>query len=125
KWSASLSVPARVPEMFRRAFTLLRTGRRAPVVLELPVDVAGEEIDAPAYAAARPVRSAGDPADVREAVGLLLRAKRPVLHAGQGVLWAEAWDELRELAELLGIPVMTTLTGKSAFPEDHPLSLGT
>jgi thiamine pyrophosphate-dependent acetolactate synthase large subunit-like protein len=125
KWTASLSVPARVPEMFRRAYTLLRTGRRAPVVLELPADVAAEEIEAPAYTVAQPVRSAGDPAAVREAVRLLLRAKRPVLHAGQGVLWAEAWDELRELAELLSIPVMTTLTGKSAFPEDHPLALGT
>ena len=55
---------------------------------------------------------------------MLLAAKRPVLHAGHGVLWAQAWDELRELAELLQIPVMTTMAGKSAFPEDHPLALG-
>lgn len=125
KWSASLAVPERVPEMLRRAFTLLRTGRRAPVVLELPGDVASEEVELPAYTAAPPVRSGGDPDDVREAVRLLLNAKRPLLHAGQGVLWAEAWDELRELAEFVGAPVMTTLTGKSAFPENHPLSLGT
>ena len=55
----------------------------------------------------------------------LLAAKRPIIHAGQGVLYAEAWTELQELAELLQAPVMTTLSGKSAFPEDHPLALGT
>src|SRR5207244_471909 len=102
-----------------------RSGRRAPVVLELPLDVGNEEMDAPAYTPARATRAAGDPADVREAVRILLNARRPVLHAGQGVLWAEATEELRALAEFLGVPVMTTLTGKSAFPEDHPLSLGT
>jgi acetolactate synthase-1/2/3 large subunit len=125
KWAAALSVPEQVPARLRHAFTLLRSGRRAPVVLELPGDVAGAEIASPAYTPPKPARSAGDPGDVREAVRILLQAKRPVLHVGQGVLWAEAWDELRALAECIGAPVMTTLTGKSAFPEDHPLSLGT
>lgn len=125
KWSATLSVPERVPERLRRAFTLLRSGRRAPVVLELPTDVAGASIEAPAYRPARPLRSAGDPEDVREAARMLRAARRPLLHAGQGVLWAEAWEELRALAELIQAPVMTTLPGKSAFPEDHPLALGT
>ena len=55
---------------------------------------------------------------------MLLAAKRPVLYAGQGVHWAEAWGELKQLAELLAIPVTTSLQGKSAFPETHPLSLG-
>src|SRR5919204_60759 len=72
-----------------------------------------------------PLRAAADPAAVREAVRVLRGASRPLLHVGQGVLWAEAWDELREFAELVRAPVMTTLPGKSAFPEDHPLSLGT
>src|ERR671929_124571 len=70
-------------------------------------------------------RAGADPAQVREAVRTLLQARRPLLHVGQGVLWAEAWDELREFAELVQAPVMTTLPGKSAFPEDHPLSVGT
>jgi acetolactate synthase-1/2/3 large subunit len=124
KWSSTLAVPERVPERLRRAFTLLRTGRRAPVVLEVPGDVAAAEIELPAYRPAPPVRSAGDPADVREAVRILRSAAHPLLHVGSGVLWAEAWDDLRALAEAVQAPVMTTLTAKSAFPEEHPLALG-
>ena len=124
KWSARIAAPRRVPPFLRRAFSLMRNGRPGPVVLELPIDVAFEEVEAFTYKPAVTVRSEGDPADVRVALKMLLAAERPVLHVGQGVLWAEAWDELRELAELLCLPVMTTLTGKSAFPEDHPLALG-
>src|SRR5262249_54155731 len=91
KWSTQVSSAERIPALLRRAFTLLRTGRRAPVALEVPVDVAGEEIAAFDYVPVRPVRSGGDPADVREAVRILLQARRPVLHVGQGVHWAEAW----------------------------------
>jgi thiamine pyrophosphate-dependent acetolactate synthase large subunit-like protein len=65
-----------------------------------------------------------DPEAVRAAVSLLLAAKRPVLYVGQGVHWAEAWGEVAQLSELLAIPVCTSLQGKSAFPETHPLSLG-
>jgi acetolactate synthase-1/2/3 large subunit len=65
-----------------------------------------------------------DPEAISAAAKALLRAKRPVIYAGQGVHYAQAWAELRELAELLGAPVMTSLAGKSAFPEDHPLALG-
>ncbi len=68
---------------------------------------------------------AGNPSDVAAAARVLAEARRPVIHAGQGVLYAQACDELLELAELLQAPVMTTLEGKSAFPENHPLSLGT
>jgi acetolactate synthase-1/2/3 large subunit len=125
KWSAQASSAERIPGLLRRAFTLLRTGRRAPVALEVPVDVASEPVETFAYAPVRPVRTGGDPADVREAVRILLTAWRPVLHVGQGVHWAEAWEELRALAEFVQAPVMTTLPGKSAFLEDHPLALGT
>jgi acetolactate synthase-1/2/3 large subunit len=125
KWSAQVNSASRIPALLRRAFTLLRTGRRAPVALEVPIDVAAEEVEPFAYAPAQPVRSGGDLADVREAVRILLRARRPVLHVGQGVHWAEAWEELHALAEFVQAPVMTTLPGKSAFPEDHPLALGT
>lgn len=124
KWSAQINAPHRVPEIMRRAFTLLRSGRRAPVVVELPTDVGNQETGDFSYASPRIQRSAGDPHDVREAARIIINAKCPLIHVGQGVLWAEAWDELREFAELVNAPVMTTLCGKSAFPENHPLALG-
>jgi acetolactate synthase-1/2/3 large subunit len=127
KWSARINAAPRVPAMLQRAFTLLRSGRLAPVLLEVPSDVAAAESEpsARAYQPVPVLRSVADPASVQEAVRILLRARRPLLHAGQGVLWAEAWGELREFAERIQAPVMTTLPGKSAFPEDHPLALGT
>src|SRR4051794_40774682 len=102
KWSAQANSAERIPGLLRRAFTLLRTGRRAPVVLEVPIDVASEGVEAFAYRSVQAVRAASDPADIREAVRILLRARRPVLHVGQGVLWAEAWQELRAFAEFVG-----------------------
>src|SRR5262249_32177517 len=99
KWAAPIQAAERIPVMLARAFTLLRTGRRAPVTLEVRVDVAGDEIERLEYTPVKPVRAGADPDDVREAVQILLKAKRPVLHVGQGVLWAEAWEELRALAE--------------------------
>ena len=86
--------------------------------------MAGEFGDSVEYAAVKGNRTAPDPQDVREAVQVLLKSKKPVIHAGQGTMYAEAWDELEELAELLQAPVLTTLPGKSAFPENHPLALG-
>jgi acetolactate synthase-1/2/3 large subunit len=65
-----------------------------------------------------------DPDQVRDAAKLILRAERPVIYAGTGIHWSRAWPQLRRLVELTGIPVLTSLGGKSSFPEDHPLSLG-
>lgn len=126
KWADMFNIADRVPEMMRRAFSFLRNGRPGPVVLELPLDVAEEEFDDSLfeYQPVKRYRSAGDPADVSMVAKLLLKAKNPVIRAGQGVFFAHAWDELRELSELLQIPVYTTMNGKSAFPENHPLSLG-
>ncbi len=112
----------------RRAFNLLKMGRPGPVMVEIPADVALQEVDdaiVHSYRVVKPTYPAGNAQDIAEAAQVLLQARRPVIHAGQGVLYAEASAELVELAELLHIPVMTTLEGKSAFPEDHPLSLGT
>ncbi len=122
----TLNLPGQVSEVMRRAFNLLKMGRRGPVMVEIPADVALEEVSESAlqYTPVKATRPAGDPHDVAEAVGVLLQARHPVIHAGQGVLYAEATDELLEFAELLQIPVMTTLEGKSAFPENHPLALG-
>ncbi len=127
KWVGRVNSPQGIPEMMRRAFSLLRSGRPGPVMLEVPRDVAVDEVGDSAldYVPVKATRSAGDPGDIAEAARLLLAARRPVIHAGQGVLYAEATEELLDLAELLQAPVMTTLPGKSGFPEDHPLSLGT
>ena len=127
KWADMINFADRVPEMMRRAFTYLRTGRPGPVLLEIPGDVATEEFDDTMfqYKPVKSVKTAGDPADVKEVARALIAAENPVIRSGQGVLFACAWDELRELSELLQIPVFTTMCGKSAFPENHPLSLGT
>ncbi|MGH8065685.1 MAG: thiamine pyrophosphate-requiring protein [Candidatus Entotheonellia bacterium] len=126
KWSAQINQASRVPELMRRAFTKLRSGRPGPVLLEIPSDVAEEEVrGAFVYEPPPIVRSAADPEAVRRAARALLAAERPIIHAGQGVLYADATEALVQLAEFLQVPVMTTLSGKSAFPEHHPLSVGT
>ena len=127
KWSDQISHANRIPEMMRRAYTALRSGRGSPVMVQVPGDVASEEISEEQfdYRPVKGYRSAGDPEDVAAAARALLAARDPLIYAGQGVLWAEASSELVELAELTNTPVMTTNTGKSAFPENHPLSVGT
>ncbi len=127
KWSRTTSLASRIPAVMRQAFTHLKHGRLGPVLVEIPTDVALEEIPGNGldYQAVARRRSGGDPDDVRDMVRALLAAKRPVVTAGQGVLYAEASDELLEFAELANVPVMTTLAGKSAFPETHRLALGT
>ncbi|HRD74640.1 MAG TPA: thiamine pyrophosphate-requiring protein [Hyphomicrobiaceae bacterium] len=113
-----------IPAIFRRAFQKLKSGRGGPVLVEIPTDSYAEECDPSLYTSPAYIRTGTDLAAVREAAKMLVTAKRPVLYAGQGVHWAEAWAELKTLAELLAIPVTTSLEGKSAFPETHPLSLG-
>jgi thiamine pyrophosphate-dependent acetolactate synthase large subunit-like protein len=116
---------AEVPNIFRRAFTQLRNGRPQPVVVEIPHDVFDEEVPEPLeYTKVVRTRSAPDPEAVAEAAKVLVGAKRPVIYAGQGVHWAEAYEELQTLAELLASPVCTSLPGKSSFNELHPLALG-
>ncbi len=126
KWVDMVNFADRVPEMMRRAFIALRTGRPGPVMLEVPADVGPEEFPDASfqYKPVKATRSAGDPADIKAAARALIAAKNPIIRAGQGVLFACAWDELKELAELLQVPVFTTMSGKSGFPEDHPLALG-
>ena len=126
KWSEEINMVERVPDLMRRAFAKLRSGRPGPVLLEIPQDVAVGELEEELfnYQPPRSVRQQADPADVSRAAEALLAAQRPIIHAGQGILYAEASDELIEMAEFLQAPVMTTLPGKSAFPENHPLALG-
>jgi acetolactate synthase-1/2/3 large subunit len=125
KWSEQVSLGGMVPEVMRRAFAQLRNGRPGPVLVEIPFDVFGEDVPEPLdYQPSLAARCGPDPEAVASVAEVLSEARRPVIYAGQGVHYAQAWGELRELAELMNIPVTTSLQGKSAFPERHPLSLG-
>src|SRR5262245_53189153 len=125
KWCEEVLLAGEVPHAMRRAFTQVKNGRPRPVLVEIPVDLFGEEVPEPlAYRPALRARSGPDSRAVAAVARVLVDAQRPVIYAGQGVHYAQAWRQLRELAELLEAPVTTSLQGKSAFPENHPLSLG-
>lgn len=125
KWIEQVTLASVVPAAMRRAFTQVRNGRPRPVLVEIPRDVFAEDVPEPLnYTPTFRTRSAPDPQAVTKVAGVLVEAQRPVLYAGQGVHYAQAWPELRALAELLGAAVTTSLQGKSAFPENHPLALG-
>jgi acetolactate synthase-1/2/3 large subunit len=124
KAAEPLTSAKELPNVMRRAFQQLRSGRGGPVLVEVPTDLWNEEVDIKTWHSPQRVRNGVDPDAAKEVAKRLVAAKRPVLYAGQGVHWAEGWAELKELAELLAIPVTTSLEGKSAFPETHALSLG-
>ena len=125
KWAEPLTMGRAVPDVLRRAFFQLRNGRPGPVLIEVALDLWDEEVpDSWAYVPSFTARTGPDPAAVAEAARVLATAERPVIYAGQGVHYARAWTELKGLAESWNIPVTTSIEGKSAFPENHPLSLG-
>jgi thiamine pyrophosphate-dependent acetolactate synthase large subunit-like protein len=126
-WSATVNEPDQAPGIFRRALQAVLGARRGPVLVAVANDVlygAAEDRDPWPISYPGHRRSQADPADVDQTASILIGASSPVIVAGQGVLYADATSELVALAEALQIPVATTLNGKSAFPEDHPLSLG-
>ncbi len=127
KLALSIDRIDRTTTQIRRAFHTARQGRPGPVLVEMHGDVLGQEAPSGAAESYKPsttMRSMPSRGDVKDAVKALLKAERPVIWAGQGVLYADACAELRALAELAQIPVITTMQGKSAFPDDHPLALG-
>jgi len=117
-----------IPRLVREAFHIATTGRPGPVLLDLPKDVLQEQmdwywpdaLDLPGY---RPTIK-GHPKMIKEAARLIGEARRPVLYVGGGVLKARAAEALRALVELTGIPVVTTLMARGAFPDSHDLCLG-
>ena len=127
KLALSIDRIDRTVAQIRRAFHVARQGRPGPVLVEMHGDVLGQEAPegaAASYSPSRVMRFAPARGDVKDAVAALLGAQRPVIWAGQGVLYADACAELRAFAELTQIPVIVTMQGKSAFPDDHPLALG-
>ena len=124
KWIGHIDQPRRVPEFMRRAFTHLRTGHPGPVLVTLPRNFGEYENDHYSYSPVKGWKYAPDPDDVKAAVKTILQAKSPLLYVGEGIFYADAIEELKNFAEITQIPVLTTLKGKSVFPESHPLSVG-
>jgi acetolactate synthase I/II/III large subunit len=125
KWAALAHSVQELPDLMRRAYHAMRSGKGGPVLVEVPAEVWEAqyhgELD---YKPVAVLRTAPDPDAVKQAARLLASAKNPLLLAGQGVLYAQASDRLMQLAELIPAPVATTNPGKSAIPESHPLALG-
>jgi acetolactate synthase-1/2/3 large subunit len=117
-----------IPRVVREAFHVATTGRPGPVLIDLPKDVANapmewywpEKVDMPGY---KP-NVKGHPRQIKDAAKLINQATRPVIYAGGGIMLSNASNELRALAELTGIPAVTTLMGRGALPDEHPLCLG-
>ena len=124
KWTFSVPSPERIPEVFRRAFTLARSGRPGPVIIEMPQDISMAQAEMPPYQPTRRVRFGPDPDDIDKLIALLQGAKRPLIYVGRGALWSKATEQLVKVAETFALPVMATLPAKGAMPEDHPLCLG-
>ena len=122
----AIYTPNQVGDVMRRAFHALRNGTPGPVVVELTADVCGQEVPeaAQTYKSPKIHRQVPEASAIEEAAAALIGAKRPVIWAGQGVMFSGGTDALRELAELIAAPVFCTMPGKSAFDERHPLALG-
>ena len=125
KWAALAHSVQELPNLMRRAYHAMRSGKGGPVLVEVPAEVWEAEYRGELdYKPVPVVRTAPDPDAVKQAARLLASAKNPLVLAGQGVLYAQASDRLMQLAELIPAPVATTNPGKSAIPESHPLALG-
>ena len=125
KWAALAHSVQELPDLMRRAYHAMRSGKGGPVLVEVPAEVWEAQYHGEVEYKPVPVfRMAPDPDAIKQAARLLASAKNPLLLAGQGVLYAQASDRLMQLAELIPAPVATTNPGKSAIPESHPLALG-
>ena len=126
KYSALVRQPERLPEMMRAAFRAALTGRPGPVFIAIPDELLGTKIDeekVPVFPASKyrmTNMGAGDPVRLEEAAELLANAKHPFLHAGKGVLWAEASKEFLALSDHLASGMSTSMGARGAVPEDHP-----
>jgi acetolactate synthase-1/2/3 large subunit len=117
-----------IPEVIKKAFYIAESGRPGPVLVDIPKDVQQEkaEIKFPDLIKVRGYKPAFDPdlSQIEKAIDLIMKAEKPILMAGGGVILSGAFHELQALAEILMCPVVTTFKGKGAFPENHPLAMG-
>ena len=127
KYIEQINLPETVSDTMRRAFYNLKSGRPGPVMIEIPSDIASQEVDSgivDKYIPAKKITSKANDEDIVRAAKLLLESPVPLIYAGQGLIYGGATDELTELAETTKIPVTTTMAGKGAIDERHPLALG-
>jgi acetolactate synthase-1/2/3 large subunit len=125
KWAVRVDRPDLFPEVVRHAFTVARSGKPGPVLIDMPQDVLAQQIEfGPYVPVGRPGRPRGDEQLIRKAAELLSGAKRPLIISGGGAVASGAADAVRGLAEALSIPVLTTLSGRSILPDDHDLAAG-
>ena len=126
KWATTVMEPGQVPRAFQKAFYEMRSGRPGPVLIDLPFDVQMAEIefDIDAYQPLPLAKPAANRVQAEKALAMLNDAERPLLVAGGGIFNADAADKLVEFAELTGVPVIPTLMGWGAIPDDHPLMVG-
>ena len=126
KFATMINDPRSLVRKFEMAFSALKNGKSGPVLIETAAPLLWGNLDGekPNYVSPPRLRSKADDVDVERILDALMSAKRPVIIAGHGALYAEAWNELRAFAEFMQIPVTTSLLGKSVFPENHELSLG-
>jgi acetolactate synthase-1/2/3 large subunit len=117
-----------IPEVIKKAFYITESGRPGPVLVDIPKDVQQEkaEIEFPDLIKVRGYKPAFDPdlSQIEKAMALIMKAEKPIIMAGGGVILSGAFHELQTLAEILMCPVVTTFKGKGAFPENHPLAMG-
>ncbi len=117
-----------IPEAVKKSFYIAESGRPGPVLIDIPKDVQQQvtNVEFPEYIKVRGYNPVVDPdlSEINKACDMLLKAEKPVIMAGGGVILSGAFSELQTLAELLSIPVVTTFKGKGAFPENHQLALG-
>ncbi len=126
KWSVTVREPAQVPRAFQQAFHLMRSGRPGPVLIDLPFDVQVAEIefDPDTYEPLPVYKPRATRKQVEKALALLNEAERPLIVAGGGIINADASALLVQFAEATGVPVIPTLMGGGAIPDDHPLWAG-
>src|ERR1700692_4939206 len=126
KWSVTVREPALVPQVFQQAFHLMRSGRPGPVLIDLPFDVQmGEiEFDPDTYSPLPVYKPSAHANQIEKALDMLSEAQRPLIVAGGGIINADASRLLVEFAETIGVPVIPTLMGWGAIPDDHPLMAG-
>ena len=125
KWTALAHNVQELPDLLRRAYHAMRSGKGGPVMVEVPDEVFEAEFNGTLdYTPVPVMRMAPDPDAIKKVAQMLLAAKNPLILAGQGVHYAQAGEQLAALAELIPAPVATTNPGKSAIAENHPLSLG-